>query len=69
MVSSKVVFKGAMPHDEVFEWLKKLNFFVLACRRDKNGDQDGIPVVLMEAMAMGIPVISTCISEIQVEIK
>ncbi|MEA1868487.1 MAG: glycosyltransferase [Thermodesulfobacteriota bacterium] len=63
-ISSKVVFKGAMPHDEVFEWLKKLDIFVLACRRDKNGDQDGIPVVLMEAMAMGIPVISTCISGI-----
>jgi len=30
----------------------------LPCREDSNGDRDGIPVVLMEAMASGTPVIS-----------
>jgi len=38
--------------------------FVLACKKDSQGDQDGIPVVLMEAMAIGIPVVSTAISGI-----
>jgi glycosyltransferase involved in cell wall biosynthesis len=63
-IGSEVVFRGPIPHDEVFTWLEGLDLFVLACRRDDQGDQDGIPVVLMEAMAAGIPVISTHISGI-----
>lgn len=59
-----VFFEGAIPHDEVYQWLKTLDCFVLAARRDSAGDQDGIPVVLMEAMAAEVPVISTRISGI-----
>jgi glycosyltransferase involved in cell wall biosynthesis len=68
-ISSKVVFMGPMPHDKVFEWFQSLDIFVLACKRDRNGDQDGIPVVLMEAMAVRIPVVSTYISGIPELIK
>lgn len=38
--------------------------FVLPCVIDSNGDRDGIPVVLMEAMAMSTPPISTTVSGI-----
>ncbi|MFP4173753.1 MAG: glycosyltransferase, partial [Candidatus Hydrogenedentota bacterium] len=38
--------------------------FVLPCIVDSQGDQDGIPVALMEAMALGVPVISTPVSGI-----
>jgi glycosyltransferase involved in cell wall biosynthesis len=38
--------------------------FVLACRVAENGDLDGIPVALMEAMAAGVPVVSTRLSGI-----
>jgi glycosyltransferase involved in cell wall biosynthesis len=41
-----------------------LDAVVLACKKDKHGDMDGIPVVLMEAMSQSIPVISTQISGI-----
>src|SRR5262249_43086886 len=34
------------------------DYFLLPCRTDAHGDRDGIPVVLMEAMACGVPVIS-----------
>ena len=38
--------------------------FVLACKQDTQGDMDGIPVVLMEAMSQQVPVVSTRLSGI-----
>ena len=57
-----VDFPGPMVNEQVPLWLRSLDLFVLPCQQDSNGDMDGIPVVLMEAMASGIPVISTRIS-------
>ena len=55
---------GAMPHESVMAAIRECHLFVLACRRADNGDIDGIPVVLMEAMAASKPVISTSLSGI-----
>ncbi len=59
-----VSFKAGLDHKEVSTWMKNLDVFVLACKTDSNGDMDGIPVVLMEAMSQSIPVISTKLSGI-----
>lgn len=63
-IEQHVNFLGKMPNSEVSKWLANLNCFVLPCVKDVNGDMDGIPVSLMEAMLMGVPVISTTISGI-----
>ena len=63
-MSEQVHFIGPLAHDQVPHWLQSLDLFVLACKKDRNGDMDGIPVVLMEAMLAGVPVISTRISGI-----
>ena len=60
----EVVFLGAIPHVEVAGFIKSLDMFVLPCRKSENGDVDGIPVVLMEAMLSGVPVITSNISGI-----
>jgi glycosyltransferase involved in cell wall biosynthesis len=43
----------------VRELLDVADIFVLAARQAESGDRDGIPVALMEAMARGVPVVTT----------
>lgn len=63
-LAQEVTFVGPLPHSEVPAWMATLDAFALACKPDANGDMDGIPVVLMEAMAQGLPVVSTRLSGI-----
>jgi glycosyltransferase involved in cell wall biosynthesis len=63
-LASQVTFAGNLSRKHVHKWLYRLDLFVLACRTDQNGDMDGIPVALMEAMSQGTPVISTRLSGI-----
>ena len=55
----RVHLLGAQPQSEVFHFLHQTNVFVLACVIAQNGDRDGMPVAIAEAMAMEVPVIST----------
>lgn len=62
-VQGVVDLSGPLSHDAVRHVIGDTDVFVLACRQAKDSaDQDGIPVALMEAMAMGVPVVSTSIS-------
>ncbi|MBW2741886.1 MAG: glycosyltransferase family 4 protein [Deltaproteobacteria bacterium] len=60
---------GAMEQTAVIRALKHADVFVLPCVIAKTGAMDGIPVALMEAMAMEIPVISTRVSGIPELVK
>lgn len=55
---------GTMPHEAVLEIYRQSDLFVLGCQVAPNGDRDGIPNVLVEAMAMGVPVVATTVSAI-----
>ncbi|MEM6853271.1 MAG: glycosyltransferase family 4 protein [Planctomycetota bacterium] len=57
-VSDRVTFAGAQPNHVVREMLGDAGLFVLPCREAADGDRDGIPVVLMEAMARNMCVVS-----------
>lgn len=50
---------GAQPQTEVLANLCWCDVFVLACVIASDGDRDGMPVSLAEAMAMAVPVISS----------
>lgn len=55
---------GACKQEQVREALNEASLFALACVVTPQGDRDGIPVALMEAMACGTPVVSTRVSGI-----
>ena len=57
-IASRVHFDGAQPHATCLAALRGAGIVVLPCRTATNGDKDGIPVVLMEAMAAGRAVIA-----------
>jgi glycosyltransferase involved in cell wall biosynthesis len=59
-----VQLTGPMPQEDLFALYESASVFALPCVVTNNGDRDGIPNVLVEAMRMGVPVISTAISGI-----
>jgi len=61
----EVVLLGDTDNDRVMELMTQVDVFALPCRVAKSGDRDGIPVVLMEAMARGRCVISGDIETIR----
>jgi glycosyltransferase involved in cell wall biosynthesis len=60
---------GPMPQARLFEEYRRATMFCLPCRVLDNGDRDGIPNVLVEAMACGLPVVTTSISGIPEVVK
>lgn len=59
-----VELRGPMTQDALREVYRGAHVFALPCQVMADGDRDGFPNVLAEAMAMGIPVVSTRISGI-----
>ena len=54
-----VEMPGFKPSHEVKAMLDDADVFLLPSVTGADGDMEGIPVALMEAMAVGIPVVST----------
>ena len=59
-----VVLAGPLPFPEVLERYRQASAFVLPCIVASDGDRDGIPNAILEAMAAGMPVVSTRVSGI-----
>jgi len=55
---------GRIPNDALRREVDEAELFLLPCQIAENGDRDGIPVALMEAMAMETPPVSTKVSGI-----
>lgn len=53
-----VFFTGAVANRDVSALMAQNDVFALPCRVSEDGDRDGIPVALMEAMAAGVCVVA-----------
>src|SRR6516225_449426 len=63
-LQNNVVLSGAKPQTELRRRLTAANVFVLPSVIDPDGGMDNLPTVIMEAMATGLPVVSTNIGGI-----
>jgi glycosyltransferase involved in cell wall biosynthesis len=58
-IDSRVLWLGAVAHDEVRAWLKRASVFCLPSCTAASGDSEGLGQALLEAAASGVPVVAT----------
>ncbi|RPJ24937.1 MAG: colanic acid biosynthesis glycosyltransferase WcaL [Chloroflexi bacterium] len=63
-LAGEVSLKGDRTQQELISVYQNATLFILTPVQTEDGDRDGIPNVLVEAMAVGLPVITTAVSGI-----
>lgn len=63
-LEGRVIFHGALQSADVRALLERSHAAALTSIQDREGRREGIPVSLMEAMAMGLPVVASALSGI-----
>ena len=59
-----VSLAGPMPREALLDLYARASVVVVPCVVADDGNRDGLPTVLIEAMALGVPVISTAVTGI-----
>jgi glycosyltransferase involved in cell wall biosynthesis len=63
-IAGRVTWSGALPQHDVLAAYRRAALFCLPARIARDGDRDGLPNVLMEAMSQELPVVATRLSAI-----
>jgi glycosyltransferase involved in cell wall biosynthesis len=58
-LDGRLVLAGGREHAAVRAAFERAAVFALPCRQLPTGDRDGLPVAIVEALAVGVPVVST----------
>ncbi|EKN71338.1 group 1 glycosyl transferase [Neobacillus bataviensis LMG 21833] len=63
-IEEKVIFKGILNYERLINTMGESDILLHPSVTSKDGDEEGTPLVIINAMALGIPVISTLHSDI-----
>ncbi len=63
-LGGQITVRGALALEEVAREMRAASLLVLPCITAADGNMDALPTVLLEAMASGVPVVSTALSGI-----
>jgi glycosyltransferase involved in cell wall biosynthesis len=63
-LGDRVVLHGAKSQLEVLDFYHSAHLYVLPCKVGEDGNREGLPVSIVEALACGLPVVSTAITGI-----
>ena len=58
-IADRVAFPGPLSHPEALALIARAEVFVMPSLRDERGNVDGLPIVVLEAMAAGRPVVAS----------
>lgn len=67
--AARMHLPGAVAHDDLPGLYRAADLFVLPAVHDPQGNVDGLPNVILEALASGLPVVSTAISGIPLAVE
>ncbi len=63
--ATNVELLGARTHDEVRDLLSQATLTALPCTVGNDGNRDALPTILLEALAAGLPVVSTPVAGVE----
>jgi colanic acid/amylovoran biosynthesis glycosyltransferase len=58
-IADRVTFHGALPHARTLEQMRQARCFIQHSVTATNGDREGTPVSVLEAMGLGLPIVTT----------
>lgn len=58
-IDRRVRFLGAQPHQKVMQLMQQAEIFALPSQVARSGECEGLPIVILEASACGVPVVAT----------
>lgn len=63
-LAGRVEFPGFVPHEHASRLMLAADLLVAPCRVEPSGDQDGLPMVLLEALLHRLPVVAADVADI-----
>ena len=58
-LDERVTFHGALPHAQTLEMIRRAWLLAAPSLPARDGDREGLPTVVVEAMALGVPVVAS----------